>query len=180
MSWEAGVDLVACTAEDLAVPNVIVHLARLVHTPVGTAAAGMVLYAPTPGQPPLVAGFVSADVTVGAYFGPKIFSGTPFETAPALVAKIDIDLSQLGVGEVGARVTIGELVVETQLRGLGALSLVHRAPQAMAPFYQQGLEASAASATLKVNGRDVPLFIPPVGLSGGPAAVWAPTGIYAR
>jgi hypothetical protein len=180
MSWDAGVDLVACTAPDLPMPNVIVHLARLVHTPVGSAASGMVLYAPAPGQPPLVAGFVSTDVAVGAYFGPKIFAGTPFEGAPALAAQIEIDLSKLSLGEVGARVVIGELVLETQLRGLGAIELVQRAPQAMAPFHQQGLEAVASGATLKVNGREVPIFIPPIGLSGGAAAVWAPTGLYAR
>ncbi len=180
MSWESGVDLCACTAPDLAAPNVIIHLARIVHTPVGSAASGMVLYAPTPGQPPQVAGFVSADAAVGAYFGPRIFAGTPFENAPVLAARIEIDLAKIEAGEVGARVTLGELVLETRLRGLGALGLVQRGPQAATPFHQQGLEASAASATLKVNGRDVPIFIPPVGLSGGPAAVWSPSGLYAR
>ena len=37
MSWEGGVDLVAVTSPDLQMPNVIVHVARMVHTPVGSA-----------------------------------------------------------------------------------------------------------------------------------------------
>jgi len=37
MSWEGGVDLIAVTAPDVAMPNVIVHVARMVHTPVGSA-----------------------------------------------------------------------------------------------------------------------------------------------
>jgi hypothetical protein len=180
MAWEGGVDLVACTAPGMSAPNVIVHLARLVHTPVGSAAAGMVLYAPTAGEPPLVAGFVAADAAVGAYFGPKIFVGTPFERAPVMVAQIEIDLARLAEGEVGAKVTVGDLVLETRLLGVGALGLVERGPGAMSPFHQQGLEAAASSATLRVNGREVPIFVPPVGLSGGPAAVWSPTGLYAR
>ena len=33
MSWEGGIDLVAVTAPDLQMPNVIVHLGRMVNTP---------------------------------------------------------------------------------------------------------------------------------------------------
>lgn len=36
MSWDGGVDLVAVTSAGLSMPNVIVHVARMVHTPVGS------------------------------------------------------------------------------------------------------------------------------------------------
>ena len=46
MSWEAGVDLVAVTSPDLQMPNVIVHLGRMVNTPVGSAPSGMIFWQP--------------------------------------------------------------------------------------------------------------------------------------
>lgn len=90
MSWEDGVDLVAKTHPELAEPNVIVHVARMVHTPVGSTPAGMVLYQPDPSKVPEIMGFVCEDEKVGAYFGPHIFANTPFENAPILKAKITI------------------------------------------------------------------------------------------
>jgi len=48
MSWEGGVDLVGATSPEAQQPNVIVHVARLVHTPAGSAPAGMLLYHPPP------------------------------------------------------------------------------------------------------------------------------------
>lgn len=177
MSWEGGVDLVACTQAGLAMPNVIVHLARIVHTPVGSAASGMIFFQPDPAVAPLVMGFVSHNPEVGHYFGPKIFAGTPFEQAPVLDAWIEIDVSAT---HVGATVTAGGHVVRTRLEGLGELGLIQRAPGGMTPFHQQGLEAVASSARLWVDGNEVSIIVPPVGISGGPAAVFAPTGIYAR
>ena len=177
MSWEGGVDLVACTRPGLAMPNVIVHVARIVHTPVGSAAAGMVFYQPDPAGAPLVMGFVSPAAEVGRYFGPKIFAGTPFEHAPVLDARIDIEIAAT---HVGATVTAGGHVLRTRLEKPGALSLVQRAPGGMTPFHQQGLEAVAAGAKLWVDGQEIPVIVPPVGISGGPAAVFAPAGLYAR
>jgi hypothetical protein len=58
--------------------------------------------------------------------------------------------------------------------------LIDRKPSAMPPFYQQGVEIHAKKATLKVNGKQVELIIPPVGISGGPASVVSPNGVYAR
>ena len=46
MSWQDGVDLVAVTDPSLTQPNVIIHVAGVVHTPFGTAPSGMVLYQP--------------------------------------------------------------------------------------------------------------------------------------
>src|SRR5690348_5645188 len=92
MSWEGGIDLVAVTAPDLQMPNVIVHLGRMVNTPVGNAASGMILWQPDPNAIPAVMGFVSTDNKVGKYFGPNTFADTPFEQAPTLDATIDIKI----------------------------------------------------------------------------------------
>lgn len=177
MSWEGGVDLVACTAPSLAMPNVIVHVARLVHTPRGSAASGMVLFQPDPSAAPAVMGFVSADAQVGAYFGPKIFAGTPFETAPVLPAQIDIALE---ADAIGARVRVGGHVLRTRLSRFSAPALVHRAPAPMTPFWQQGIERAATVAQFWVDDHEVPLIVPPLGITGGPAAVHASCGLYAR
>lgn len=177
MSWEAGVDLVGLTDASLAQPNVIVHVARVVHTPVGSAPAGMIFWQPDPGAAPVVVGFVSSNPAVGAYFGPKIFAGTPFEQAPVLDAEIVIR----GEGETAsARVVVGGHVFEVALAGLGDAELISRDPAATAPFFQQGLERVASSATLVVDGNPVEVTVPLIGISGGPAAVFSPNGLYAR
>lgn len=177
MSWEGGVDLVACTAPNHPMPNVIVHVARVVHTPRGSAAAGMILLQPDPAAAPQIVGFVSADASIGAYFGPAIFAGTPFQNVPFHPAEIQIEV---GPNSVGATVRAAGREIRTKLSGLGAAGLVHRVPSAMTPFWQQGIERAAASAQLWIDGRTVPLFVPPVGITGGPAAVFAPCGLYAR
>jgi hypothetical protein len=177
MSWEGGVDLIALTVAGLAMPNVIVHVARMVHTPVGSAPSGMVFWQPDPAAPPAAFGFVSTDPAVGAYFGKHIFAGTPFENAPVIVGSITIET---GAGAATARVEIPGFVFETHLAELAPAVLINRAPLPTAPFHQQGLEAPASHACLKVNGTAVPLTIPPVGITGGPCAVLAPCGIYAR
>jgi hypothetical protein len=177
MAWEGGVDLVALTRPDLQMPNVIVHVARLVHTPIGSAPSGMIFWQPDPAAPPAVIGFISTDPKVGAYFGPKIFAGTPFESAPVLVATIEIET---GSGFVGAKVTVAGHVFQTRLSNLQPAALVQRAPGGITPFTQQGVEAAAGRAQLWVDGTEVSLIVPPVGISGGPAAVSAPCGLYAR
>ncbi len=177
MSWEGGVDLVAATVPGLEMPNVIVHVARMVHTPVGSAPAGIVLWQPDPAAAPVVCGFVSPDPVVAAYFGPRIFAGTPFEHAPALDGRIEITSS---ADACSARVEVAGHVFETSLTGLAPAGIIQRSPLATAPFVQQGLEAPAATATLKVDGRAVDIVIPPVGITGGPCAVSAPCGLYAR
>lgn len=177
MAWEGGVDLVGLTQENATMPNVIVHVARMVHTPVGSAPAGMILWQPDADAAPLVCGFVCPDATVGEYFGANIFAGTPFETAPALEAKINI--TQSG-NQATARVEVANQVFELTLTSLGDAELINRSPSAMAPFHQQGLERVAGSVELTVNGVSVPVTVPPVGISGGPAAVMTPCGVYAR
>jgi hypothetical protein len=177
MSWEGGVDLVALTQEGLQMPNVIVHVARMVHTPAGSAPSGMLFWQPDVSAAPQVFGFVSSDAAVGAYFGKHIFAGTPFENAPVLVGDIRICISP---EQASARVEVPGFLFESTLIGFSDTVLINRVPAQTAPFHQQGLEAAAAHASLKVNGADMNLIIPPVGMSGGPAAVLAACGIYAR
>jgi hypothetical protein len=177
MSWEGGVDLVAVTSPDLMMPNVIVHLARMVNTPVGSAPSGMVFWQPDPTAMPAVMGFVSTDATVGAYFGPNIFAGTPFEGAPVLNATIDI---QIGDTSASAKCVVGDYTLEVEMTDLGAPYLINREPAAMPPFHQQGLERVSGKTTLKINGQPIDIIIPPVGITGGPASVVAPCGLYAR
>ncbi|MBL0358876.1 MAG: hypothetical protein IPP72_19305 [Chitinophagaceae bacterium] len=177
MSWEGGVDLVAVTSPELQMPNVIVHLGRMVHTPVGSAASGMIFWQPDPAAMPAVFGFVGTDETVGKYFGPNIFAGTPFEQAPVLNASIDIDIT---ADKATAICKTGDYIFEVELSEFSDPYLINREPGTMPPFYQQGVEIHAGKATLKVNGEAVNIIIPPVGISGGPASVVSPNGVYAR
>lgn len=177
MCWEGGVDLIAKTSADVEMPNVILHVARMVHTPIGSAPSGMLFWQPDPAAPPLAFGFVSSDETIGAYFGKHIFAGTPFEGAPAIVGKIIIETS----GDLAtARVEIPGFVFESELSGFSEQTLVQRAPIATAPFHQQGLEAAASQVSFKVNGEKIDLVVPPIGITGGPCAVLSACGHYAR
>lgn len=177
MSWEGGVDLVAVTAPDLQMPNVIVHLGRMVNTPVGNAPSGMIFWQPDPAAPPAVMGFVGTDATVGAYFGPNIFAGTPFEAAPVLNASIDITMDDTSAY---AKCVVGDYTFELEMTELSDPYLINREPAAMPPFHQQGVERISGKTTLKVNGEVIDIIIPPVGITGGPASVVAPNGVYAR
>jgi len=177
MSWEGGIDLVAVTSPDLQMPNVIVHLGRMVNTPVGNAPSGMIFWQPDINAAPLVFGFVGTDAKTGAYFGPNIFAGTPFEAAPVLNATIDIKISATSAY---AKCVTGDHTFEVEMSDFSEPYLIDRKPAAMPPFYQQGVEIHARKASLKVNGKNIEIIIPPVGISGGPASVVSPNGVYAR
>ncbi|MEZ5054616.1 MAG: hypothetical protein R2807_07630 [Chitinophagales bacterium] len=177
MSWEGGVDVAAVTDTSFKMPNVIVHVARMVNTPVGNAPSGMILYQPDATKPPVVMGFVSTDKKVGAYFGPKIFAGTPFEKAPVLEAAFDIQYTS---DKATAKVTTSGHVFEVEMTEIGAPYLINRAPAQMPPFHQQGVECAVGKVSLKVDGKAVNIIIPPIGITGGPGAVVSPNGVYAR
>jgi hypothetical protein len=177
MSFEGGVDLCAATKPGLAQPNVLLHVGRMVHTPVGSAPSGMVLWQPDPNAPPALIGFLSASERVGRWFGPNLFAGTPFQDAPFLKASIDVTI---GEAWVGARVRFGDHSLSSRLELLKPLEKVERAPAPMTPFWQQGLEAIAARATFTIDGQQQAIVLPPVGISGGAPAVFAPAGWYAR
>jgi hypothetical protein len=75
---------------------------------------------------------------------------------------------------------VGSFLFETTFSGLGPLEIINRTPSAMPPFAQQGVEAAAQKAALRVNGKEISLILPPMGVGGGPAAVFSPCGVYAR
>ena len=177
MSWENGIDLAAVTSPDLQMPNIIVHLAHMVNTPVGNAASGMILYQPDPAGMPVIMGFVSTNAEVGKYFGPNIFAGTPFEQAPVLDATIDIKIT---ADKAIAIVEVAGHKIEVEMSDFTEPYLIDRQPSAMPPFYQQGVEIHARKVVMKVNGEEVKIIIPPVGITGGPASVVSPNGVYAR
>ena len=139
MSWEGGIDLTAVTSPDLQMPNVIVHLGRMVNTPVGNAPSGMIFWQPDTNAMPLVFGFVGTDAKVGAYFGPNICAGTPFEAAPVLNASIDI---QIGEKSAYAKCVTGDYTFEVEMSEFSEPYLIDRKPSAMPPFHQQGVELS--------------------------------------
>ena len=176
MCWTGGVDVAGSTDANAAVPNVIVHVARRVETPIGATAAGLVFIQPNRAAAPLAFGFVCEDERIGAYFGPSIFAGTPFEGAPVLRATIAIiDEAQ----QSSATVRIGAMEIVATLDSLGPPEAIHRAPGPM-PFVQQGIERVAGRVSILVDGRDLKVSVPAVGLSGGPGAVVTPCGVYAR
>ncbi len=177
MSWEGGIDLVAATSPNLQTPNIIVHLGRMVNTPVGKAPSGMLFWQPDANAAPLVFGFVSTDATVGAYFGPKIFAGTPFEAAPVMDATIYI---QINATSAYAKCVTSDYAFEVEMSDFTAPCLINREPSAMPPFYQQGVEIHARKVSLKINGENINISVPPFGITGGPASVVSPNGVYAR
>lgn len=176
MSWEGGVDLVALSSEGLEMPNVIVHFARMVHTPVGSASSGMLLLPNEDGTPKIMA-FVSTDEAIGNYFASNIFAGTPFEQAPTLVGNIN---AQIGFPHMASvNVKIEGFDVHLELSDFGNLTRVNRKSPNL-PFNDDSLEAQANSVKLTVNGEELSVIVPPMGMSGGPAAVYSATGVYSR
>lgn len=176
MSWEGGVDLVALSNEKMEQPNVIVHVARMVNTPVGSAPSGMILL-PNEDGSPKVMGFVSTSKIVGDYFAKNVFADTPFEQAPTIVAEsMDFNITE-GLAEV--TIKIEGFVVNLKLSNLGELKRENRQSPAL-PFHDHSLEAAASTVELIINGVATPVIVPPMGMSGGPAAVYSATGVYSR
>jgi hypothetical protein len=179
MAWENGVDLVGSTIPGGTAPNLIIHVARLVHTPKGSAPSGMVMFQPDPQQPPQFMGFISTDAVVGDYFGPHIFADTPFATAPTIVAEIAVDTASAPY-TVAANIKIPGYEISVELTELQPIASINRVIGAPLPFSQQGLEAIAPAAKLTINGVAIAFELLPVGISGGAPAVWSPAGVYAR
>ena len=177
MAWEEGIDVAGMTEPGLPMPNVIVHVAKMVHTPAGSAPSGMIFYQPDPKGAPAVMGFVSSDPAVAAYFGPNIFAGTPFEQAPALTGDIVITSDE---GKVSSRTEVGGHVFEVEMTTMAAATPIAREPGQNTPFTQKGTEAGVEGVIVKVDGTPVEMAVLPVGIAGGPGAVWAPCGVYTR
>lgn len=177
MSWESGVDLVGCTQSDLILPNVIVHVAQHVHTPVGSAAAGLVAYQPDPGAPPILFGFVSPEPDrVGCYFGPSIFGGTPFASAPTLLANIEIETAS---DHATAVVQVAGHELRARLEQLTQPTVISREPGVL-PFWQQGVGSLAMLSRFWFDGVEIPLFRPSIRMSGSSDSVYFPCGLYCR
>ena len=176
MSWEGGVDIVGMTKPGLTQPNLILHVARMVHTPIGTAASGLVVWQPDPAAPPVIFGMISEDPRVGAYFGPQIFAGTPFEKAPVLPAKISIEI--LG-DKAASRIEVAGHIFTVTLTGLAPIQMVDR-PAGPMPFRHLGLESAATTVVVTIDGKPVAVTIPSTTPGTGPAAVYSQTGLYAR
>lgn len=176
MSWEGGVDL-AAQYEGKETSMVLVHVAAMVHTPVGSAPAGMVLFQDTADSPPSFMGFISTDQKVADYFGPHIFAGTPFEQAPGYVADMSVTR---GDTSCSAEVKVGDQHIQMTLNDLGPTLCSTREPSEHTPFREQILERTAGSATLIVNGEEIALSIPATEPGSSPAVAFTPTGIYSR
>ena len=176
MSWEGGVDIVGMTKPGLTQPNLILHVARSVHTPVGTAASGLVVWQPDPAAAPTVFGMVSENPGVGAYFGPHVFAGTPFEKAPVLLAKISVETL---ADKATSRIEVAGHIFTVTLTGLAPIQIVDR-PAGHMPFRQLGLESAAKTVAVTIDGKSVDVTIPPTTAATGPAAVYSQTGLYAR
>lgn len=178
MCWEGALHLSAATRPGFDAPNLLLHVARQVITPVGGAAAGLLSWSPEPGRPPALLGFLCMDALVGSYFAPKIWAGTPFENAAVLPGQISFATKLPHAASV--RVQVGGHSFEVSLDALAPQQLVQRAPGHPMPFAQQGVEAAAGAVALRINGVEVQPTVPKGGAFGGPGASWSATGIYAR
>lgn len=176
MSWEGGVDLVALSNENVPMPNVIVHIARMVHTPVGSAPSGMILLPDEDGTPKVM-GFVSTKKEVGDYFNTNIFAGTPFENAPTLIGDIKVESNFPETAKATVKIDGYEILLE-----LGGFETIYRVSRQSPnlPFHDDSLEAKASNITLTINGENLKVIVPPIGMSGGPAAVFSAAGFYSR
>lgn len=176
MSWEGGVDLAAQYAGK-ETSMVLVHVAAMVHTPVGSAPSGMVLFQDSADAAPCFMGFISTDQKVADYFGPNIFAGTPFELAPGHVADIKVTR---GESSCSAEVKVGDTHIQIELNDLGHAERSTRGPSEHTPFCEQILERTAGSAKLVVDGEPISLTIPPATPGTAPPVAFTPTGIYSR
>ena len=176
MSWEGGVDL-AAQYEGKETSMVLAHVAAMVHTPVGSAPAGMVLFQESADDAPSLMGFISTDQSVADYFGPNIFAGTPFESAPGLVAEINVTR---GDSSCSAEVKVGDTHIAMTLGDLGPTIRSTRDASDHTPFTEQMLERIAGTASLQVNGEEIALSIPDATPGSAPPVAYTPTGIYSR
>ena len=109
--------------------------------------------------------------------GKIIFAGTPFEQAPVLNATISIDIT---ADKAISKCIVGDYTFEVEMSDFTGPYLINREPAAMPPFHQQGVEIHARKVSLKINGETINIIVPPVGITGGPACVVSPNGVYAR
>ncbi|WP_456378305.1 hypothetical protein [Lutibacter sp.] len=126
---------------------------------------------------PKVMDFVSTSKTVGDYFAKNVFADTPFEQAPTIV----VDAMDFNITDDIAEVTIKMegFIINLKLSNLDDLTRENRQSPAL-PFHDHSLEAKANKVALTINGVATPVIVPPMGMSGRPAAVYSAAGVYSR
>ena len=176
LSWEYGVDITASTVENARQPNLVIHAARQVFTPVGSGAAGLILFTPPRACEPTLRYVVSQNYEVGRYCATQVFAGTPFEDA-------EVCGGEVVVGERGAnieiRVKTAAVEIEALLENIGVLQEVMR-PRGVLPYAQNQLEAGVQTVSLRLDGREQLLYLPPGIAEIAPLALWKPCGHYSR
>lgn len=182
LGWENGVDITASTEENGRQPNLIVHAVRTVFTPVGSGAAGLILFTPlhatqpSPhGTQPSLLGIITTNAEAGRYCASHIFAGTPFEDAPILEGEVRVEPAE---ERVEVHVATATFRIEATVSHIGVLQEVAR-PRGVLPYTQNTLEAGARHVALRIDGCEVPLYLPP-GVADAPLALWKPCGYYAR
>lgn len=153
MSWESGIEVTAATTADGA-PSLVLHLARMLHTPVGSARGGMLLWQPDPRGAPLALCSVTTDSKVGDYCRSRIFPGTLFENAPPILGDISIEVHP---DDVFARIAIPGFIFDLRLSGIATPILSDSPPAPSPPCHQRRIRSDIHRTTLKLNGRTVDL-----------------------
>jgi len=175
LSWHDGIDAMLKPTPDAPLPNVLIHTARIVNAPPGVCQAGMILINPDNKPTPDFFGFVTEDPVIGKYYGPRIFKGTPFENAPVVKAKITSVVEY--PDRVYTKIKTEKHVIELELTQFEPAKFCDRPANPFA-FHQYVVEAQAKKAIFKFDGKVIPGELPSSGIAGGPAACYAPTGLY--
>ena len=174
LSWHDGVDAMLKPTPDSPMPNVLIHVARMVNTPLGICSVGMILINPQNKEVPDFFGFVAENKELGQYYGPNIFKGTPFEQAPVFKAEISLKIDF--PNKVKAKIVVAKHTIELELSDFDAAQYYDR-PGGM-PFHQNVIEAKAKKAVFKFDHKIIAGELQPEGMAGGLPACYAPTGIY--
>jgi len=174
LAWHDGVDAMLKPTADSPLPNVLIHVGRMVNTPLGICKGGMILINPENKEIPDFFGFVAEDEEIGKYYGPKIFKGTPFENAPVYKAEFTFNIDF--PNKVATKVEVDGHTIELELTEFDN-AIYYDRPGGM-PFHQNVIEAKAHKAVFKFDGKVIEGELPPEGLAGGLPACYAPTGLY--
>ena len=174
LSWFDGIDAMMKPTPDAPLPHVLVHVARVTHTPWGMAPGGMIVMNPDLKEMPDLFGFICEDEELGKYYGPKIFKGTPFENAPVMKARIQVNIQFPEV--VSTTIEVAGHLIELELKDFDEAQFYHR--EGGMPFTQNVVEALAKKAVFKYDGKVIGTELPPSGIGGGLPAVYSPVGIY--
>jgi hypothetical protein len=153
MSWESGMEVTAATTAGGS-PSLVLHLARMLHTPIGSARGGMLFWQPDPAGDPLVLCSVTTDSKVGDYCRSHLFPGTLFEEAPPVLGDISIEVHP---DDVFARIAIPGFIFDLRLSGIATAILSDSPAATPALCHHRRIRSDIHRTTLKLNGRTVDL-----------------------